>query len=140
MDWPYRFYGAFTLESILAAAFGRVINLQRGEADEVTEAAKGVFDGGKDKVVRFCLFILCKFLLSLCVYTFASLAIYMCACLFPMAIVNFPFLERAMHFFLNNFTKAVEPWKVLHHTALKQIEACRSGTAKQARVSCMVTR
>ena len=55
-------YGAFTMESILAAAFGRVINVQKGEADEVTKAAKGVFDSGKNSTVRFCLFLLSELL------------------------------------------------------------------------------
>ena len=55
-------YGAFTLESILAAAFGRVINLQRGEADEVTKAAKGVFDGGRNRFMLLVVFIICKWL------------------------------------------------------------------------------
>ena len=56
----FRMYGAFTLESILAAAFGRVINLQRGEADEVTKAAKGVFDSGKNPFMLLVIFIACK--------------------------------------------------------------------------------
>ena len=43
------------MESILAAAFGRVINIQRGEADEVTEAAKGIFAAGRNWKVRSCL-------------------------------------------------------------------------------------
>lgn len=46
------------MESILAAAFGRVINLQKGEADEVTEAAKGVFALGKDVRYQLCQAIL----------------------------------------------------------------------------------
>jgi hypothetical protein len=50
------------MESILAAAFGRVINVQKGEADEVTKAAKGIFDSGKNSTVRFFLFLLCKLL------------------------------------------------------------------------------
>ena len=45
-------YGEFTMESILAAAFGRIINIQRGEADEVTEAAKGIFTAGRDKRIQ----------------------------------------------------------------------------------------
>lgn len=58
----HRLYGAFTLESILAAAFGRVINLQRGEADEVTKAAKGVFDSARGPLsLLFGIFILCKY-------------------------------------------------------------------------------
>ena len=53
------------MESILAAAFGRVINVQKGEADEVTKAAKGVFDSGKNSTVRFCLFLLSKLLYNM---------------------------------------------------------------------------
>lgn len=48
------------MESILAAAFGRIINIQRGETDEVTKAAKEVFDSGKNGRVQFCLFLLSK--------------------------------------------------------------------------------
>ncbi len=58
----YRTYGAFTLESILAAAFGRVIDLQRGEADEVTKAVKAVFDGGRGKILLVAVFFACKFM------------------------------------------------------------------------------
>lgn len=54
------------MESILAAAFGRVINLQRGEADEITEAAKGVFDAGKNMVIQFSMLIVSKFKLPFC--------------------------------------------------------------------------
>lgn len=42
------------MESILAAAFGRVVNVQRGEADEVTKAAKGLFDAGRDVRMMKC--------------------------------------------------------------------------------------
>ena len=55
-----RIYGAFTLESILAAAFGRVIDLQRGEADEVTKAAREVFDTGKGKLFIMIIILSCK--------------------------------------------------------------------------------
>ena len=41
----YRLYGLFTMETILATAFGRVINLQRGEANQLTQAAAAVFGG-----------------------------------------------------------------------------------------------
>ena len=41
----YRLYGLFTMETILATAFGRVINLQRGVANQLTQAAAAVFGG-----------------------------------------------------------------------------------------------
>ena len=34
----YRVYSCFTLETIIATAFGRQVNLQRGESDEFTKA------------------------------------------------------------------------------------------------------
>lgn len=49
------------MESILAAAFGRVINIQRGEADEVTEAAKGIFAAGRNMKVQISVAILSKY-------------------------------------------------------------------------------
>ena len=45
----YRVYSSFTLEVIVATAFGRQINLQRGESDDFTKAmdtvAKGLSGG-----------------------------------------------------------------------------------------------
>ena len=55
-----RIYGEFTMESILAAAFGRVIDIQRGEADEVTEAAKGIFAAGRNVKVQISVALLSK--------------------------------------------------------------------------------
>ena len=43
--YTYRVYGSFMMETILAIAFGRVINLQRGEADQLTEAIHKLFTG-----------------------------------------------------------------------------------------------
>ena len=37
------------METILATAFGRVIDIQRGESSELTEAAADVFAGGHEK-------------------------------------------------------------------------------------------
>ena len=41
----HRTYGSFTMETILATAFGRIINLQKGESDSLAEAASFMFDG-----------------------------------------------------------------------------------------------
>ena len=60
-----RIYGEFTMESILAAAFGRVINIQKGEADEVTEAAKGVFAAGRDKKIQISVALVSKLIKTL---------------------------------------------------------------------------
>ena len=47
----YRVYGSFTMETILATAFGRVINLQRGEGDKLTVAAAVLFSGAQENQV-----------------------------------------------------------------------------------------
>ena len=41
----YRTYGSFTMETILATAFGRVMDIQRGESDELTSAVDSLFIG-----------------------------------------------------------------------------------------------
>lgn len=38
-----RLYGRFTMETILATAFGRTVNVQRGESDQIVEAAYYIF-------------------------------------------------------------------------------------------------
>ena len=46
----YRVYSCFTLEAIVATAFGRQVNLQRGESDEFSKAmdtAMKGFSGGQ---------------------------------------------------------------------------------------------
>ena len=37
------------METIIATAFGRVINIQTGEGDELTKAAAGVFAGSRGR-------------------------------------------------------------------------------------------
>ena len=39
----FRTYGSFTMETILATAFGRVIDIQRGESDDLTRAVDDFF-------------------------------------------------------------------------------------------------
>ena len=51
----YRVYSRFTLEAIVATAFGRQINLQRGESDEFSKAmdiaAKGLSSGQIENLI-----------------------------------------------------------------------------------------
>ena len=44
----YRLYNQFTMETILVTAFGRVVNVQRGEGDQLTEAANIIFAGAQE--------------------------------------------------------------------------------------------
>ena len=52
------------MESLLAAAFGRVVDVQKGEADEVTNAARKLFGFAKRKLFLFIFLILCEFTLQ----------------------------------------------------------------------------
>ena len=49
------------MESLLAAAFGRVVDVQKGEADEVTKAISKLFGFAKGKLFLFCFLLLSKF-------------------------------------------------------------------------------
>ena len=53
-----RFYSTFTLETILAAAFGRVVDIQRGKAEELKSAALKACDLKRDRVVMACIHLL----------------------------------------------------------------------------------
>ena len=43
-----RVYGSFAMESIFAAAFGRVIEIQKGESNSLTEAGVAFFKGSHE--------------------------------------------------------------------------------------------
>lgn len=42
-------YGSFTMETLIATAFGRYVDLQRGEADQLTEAAAEIFRASEEQ-------------------------------------------------------------------------------------------
>ena len=44
-----RLYGSFTMETVLAAAFGRVMDIQIGQSDELTKAAAALFSGVQEE-------------------------------------------------------------------------------------------
>ena len=53
-----RFYSTFTLETILAAAFGRIVDIQRGKADELKLASMKACDLKQDRMVMACIHLL----------------------------------------------------------------------------------
>ena len=58
-----RAYGSFTMETIVAIAFGRFVNLQKGEQTELTEAARNIFAGareGQTSSLQTVEFVSCK--------------------------------------------------------------------------------
>ena len=44
----HRVYGAFTMETLIATAFGQYSNVQRGEADGITDGASAFFRSSAD--------------------------------------------------------------------------------------------
>ena len=50
-------YSSYTLEIILAAAFGRMVDIQKGESDELSRCVdtllEGVMDGQIERFVMF---------------------------------------------------------------------------------------
>lgn len=44
----FRVYGSFTMETLLATAFGRIVDVQRGESDELAKAAAAVFNRSQE--------------------------------------------------------------------------------------------
>ena len=53
----YRVYGGFALEAILATAFGRRVDIQRGESDDFSKAmdamTAGFNDGQFEQIILF---------------------------------------------------------------------------------------
>ena len=68
-----RMYSAFTMETMLASAFGRQVEIQRGEADELTKAAKYMFEQLKEgKLSRDAVVVIT----SECIFYYPCIQIY----------------------------------------------------------------
>ena len=88
------------MESILAAAFGRVVNIQEGEADQLTGAAASVF-GGVQEDSRM-----------------NSASIY------PI-VDQLPFLVPLLQYYLRNYSKRGKGMQLLTETAIELVRARR---------------
>jgi len=59
----FRTYGSFTMETIVATAFGRVIDIQRGEGDQLTQACAAIFSAfqeGTSVSLESMVLVLCE--------------------------------------------------------------------------------
>ena len=54
-----RIFGQFTMETILATAFGRQVNVLKGEGDELTEIAAAIFSDVNMKFLMWVVSINC---------------------------------------------------------------------------------
>ncbi len=57
----YRLYGPFTMETILATAFGRVIEVQKGQSNELTKAATVILSGTQENRISSMSFLIMLF-------------------------------------------------------------------------------
>ena len=55
-----KIFGNFTMETIMATAFGRSVDVQRGEADVMTESVKSLFECFHGSTMPFGLFLISK--------------------------------------------------------------------------------
>ena len=53
-------FSCFTMETIMATAFGRVVDVQRGEADIMTDAVKSLLKWFNGNTMQFGLFLISK--------------------------------------------------------------------------------
>ena len=65
----YRVYGKFALEAIVATAFGRRVDIQRGDSDEFSKAMDIILEGFADGQLESFLLFHSK----PCVYLFPSI-------------------------------------------------------------------
>ena len=97
------------METILAIAFGRTVNLQKGESDELTLAAQGMFRNAEKGT-----FPTARFILS-----------------------NFPFLIGLLRWRVSSDPELMKPQILIREAALNLVKARReeSGSAS-SKVCC----
>ena len=100
----YRTFGSFTMETILAIAFGRVVNLQKGEADELTLAAQGIFRESEKGTMPTARLILS----------------------------NFPFLVGLLRWKVSSDVELMKSQIVLYETAISLVKARREESVSSA--------
>ena len=98
------------METILAIAFGRTVNLQQGEADELTLAAQAIFRNAEKDT-----FPTARLILS-----------------------NFPFLTGLLRWKVSNDLEVMKPQIILYDTALSLVKARREETRSASTKVCIV--
>ena len=85
------------METILAIAFGRLVNLQKGEADELTLAAQGIFKDAEKGTLPTARLILS----------------------------NFPFLVGVLRWKVSSDVEMMKSQIIMYETALSLVKARR---------------
>ena len=117
------------METIFATAFGRVIDIQKGKSDKLTEAAATIFSGTqetKKTSAVYIIMILSKFSGTAIVYSSVEKTQK-----FPHSILllqgNFPWLLPVLRYMVQGSARQ-KSFYVLHDTAIKLIKERRAGT------------
>ena len=113
------------METIFATAFGRVIDIQKGKSDKLTEAAATIFSGTqemKKTSAVYIIMILSKFSGTAIVYS--SVEKTHSILLLPG---NFPWLLPVLRYMIQGSARQ-KSFYVLHDTAIKLIKERRAGT------------
>ena len=134
-----RVYGAFTMETILATAFGCAVNVQGGESDELTKAANMIFrslDEGSATNVHLMIVLSSKFLHRRTMFSlyWQLIASYItegypvCYFLWNFHLIfpsgNFPWLFPVLRMIFAH-TERIVTWNLLHEIALDLVKARR---------------
>ena len=101
------------MESILAAAFGRVVNIQEGEADQLTDAAASVFGGAQAGGNSLIVLI----------------------------IDHFPFLVPLIRYYFSRYSERGRAVQILTDTAIELVKARRKESSTDRKVpyyTCIV--
>ena len=119
---------SFTMETILATAFGRVIDVQRGEADELTKACTSLFTDVRERITyaELVIVLLCE------LHSWDGEKDrkrewehgYLPSFLLSTLVANFPCLVHISRFLLSSLIKD-NLLNVLHSTALGLVKARR---------------
>ncbi len=128
MCFFHRVFGSFTMETIIATAFGRVMDIQGGENDELTNAADLIFRGAAEGNKTSVAYVLPLTSKSFCVFSI-TLDIY-------IHVDNFPWLVPVLRFLMSR-SQRVRAVETLKDTALSLINERRK-SGPQGNVSVLL--
>ncbi len=121
----YSVYGAFTMETIVATSFGRVIDIQKGQSDELTVAANEIITGLQDKNGSNYLF------LTMIISENRALNVLYNWCIIGAG--NFPWLEAILRYYVNHSGNAfIKAFQVLNEVSELLIEDRRKECKRKA--------
>ena len=118
----------------MAIAFGRFVNVQKGEQDELSEAAAKLFiglqEGQKFSLQTF------EFILRKCICIAIAYILTTCSISCYLSTANFPFLEPLIEQLILH-SDGGSAFKVLYDTVISLVQARRE-TGESTKV-CLVT-